>query len=315
MNIIDKNFYELINLLNQMDIGEIFENIKSNYMKVHPDTRASIEKFVNDFKYWGTLNSSNNDFNLIYEKSLSFYEHLEDYIWLYKNLKDYRSKKLLYGILNNWYRYDFTTVKECYDNTFKHYFDLNLIPSCNNVTLVDLGAYTGDTIEDFINIYGENSYNKIYAYDITKNSIAKMKNNLAKYNNIIYKNIAISDKEETLYINESIIDASANIVNNEGNIEIKATTLDNDIKEKIDIIKMDIEGYEQKAINGSINHIKNDNPILLISVYHNNEDLWKIPKMIYELNNNYDFYLNCHGGNIFPTEIVLVCIPKKSDSN
>ena len=57
MNIVDKNFYELINLLKQMNTEEIYENIKTNYMKVHPDTRKSIEKFVNDFKYWGKLDS------------------------------------------------------------------------------------------------------------------------------------------------------------------------------------------------------------------------------------------------------------------
>ena len=73
---------------------------------------------------------------------------------------------------------------------------------------------------------------------------------------------------------------------------------------------MDIEGYEQKAITGSFKHIKEDTPILLISVYHNNEDLWKIPKMIYEFNSNYDMYLSTHGNNVFPTEIVLTCIPK-----
>ena len=311
MNIIDKNFYALVNMLKQMNSEEIFENIKSNYMKVHPDTRASIEKFVNSFNYWNTLDSNNNDYNLMYEKAISLHDHLEDYIWLYQNLNDYRSKKLLYGILNNWYNYDFTTLKECYDNTFKHYFDLNLIPTCNNLNFVDLGAFTGDTISDYINIYGEKAYNKIYAYDITKKSIAKMKNNLSQYNNIIYKNMAISDKDEILYMKESNVDPSANIIDSNGNIEIKATTLDNDIKEKIDIIKMDIEGYEEKAINGCINHIKNDNPILLISVYHNNEDLWKLPKMIYNINTNYNFYLNSHGSNVFPTEIVLVCIPKK----
>ena len=135
-----------------------------------------------------------------------------------------------------------------------------------------------------------------------------MKNNLAKYDNIIYRNVAVSDKEETLYIKESNIDASANIVNNEGNNEIKATTIDNDIKEKISIIKMDIEGYEQKAINGAINHIKNDNPILLISVYHNNEDLWKIPRLVDDINPNYQFYLRCYGSELFPTEIILYAI-------
>lgn len=310
MNIVDKNFYELINLLKQMNTEEIYENIKTNYMKVHPDTRKSIEKFVNDFKYWGELDSNNNVFNLLYEKAISLHDHVNDYVWLYEKLNDYRSKKLLFGILNNWYKYDFITLKECYDNTFKHYFNLNLIPTCKDSIFVDLGAYNGDTILDYINIYGIESYKKIYAYDITKDSIAIMKNNLANYPNIIYRNIAISDKDEILSFKENNIDASANVIASDGNIKIDATTIDNDIKEKITIIKMDIEGYEQKAITGSFKHIKEDNPILLISVYHNNEDLWKIPKMIYEFNSNYDMYLSTHGNNVFPTEIVLTCIPK-----
>ena len=309
MNIVDKNFYELVNLLKQMNTEEIYENIKNYYMKVHPDTRISIEKFVNDFKYWGELDNSNNNFNLIYEKATSLHDHIEDYVWLYEKLSDYRSKKLLYGILNNWYRYDFTTLKECRDINFKHYFNLDLIPYCKDCIFVDLGAFIGDTINEFINIYGTDSYNKIYAYDITKESIAKMKNNLANYKNIIYRNVAVSDKNEILYMKESSIDASANIIDNDGNIEVRSTTLDNDINEKISIVKMDIEGYEQKAINGSINHIKNDKPILLISVYHNNEDLWKIPKMIDSVNSNYKMYLTTHGNNVFPTEVVLTCIP------
>ena len=85
---------------------------------------------------------------------------------------------------------------------------------------------------------------------------------------------------------------------------------DNDILEKIDIIKMDIEGSEYNALIGYKNHIINDNPILLISVYHNNEDLWKLPKLIYDYNNNYNFYLRFYGNNIFPTEIVLFAVPK-----
>ena len=73
---------------------------------------------------------------------------------------------------------------------------------------------------------------------------------------------------------------------------------------------MDIEGSEEKALLGSINHIKNDYPKLLISVYHDNDHLWKIPKLISEINDSYDFYLRCYGNNIYPTEIVLFAIPK-----
>ena len=85
-------------------------------------------------------------------------------------------------------------------------------------------------------------------------------------------------------------------------------TLDEDIGEKLTMIKADIEGFEQEALLGAINHIKNDHPKLLISVYHKNEDLWKIPKMIKEIDPAYKFYLRYHGGNVYPTEITLIAI-------
>ena len=56
-------------------------------------------------------------------------------------------------------------------------------------------------------------------------------------------------KNATLSLNTSSVDASANTISDsKGNIE--AVTLDEDIKEKIDIIKMDIEGAEFKALRG-----------------------------------------------------------------
>lgn len=74
------------------------------------------------------------------------------------------------------------------------------------------------------------------------------------------------------------------------------------------MIKMDIEGSEVKAIDGAKNHIIDDHPKLLISVYHNHEDIWKIPRMIEEICSGYTFYLRFYGSNIFPTEIVLIGI-------
>ena len=291
-----------------MTLDEIFINIKNNFNKVHKDTQKSIEKFLNDFKYWGTLDTEKNDYNEIYEKAKSLYEHIDDYIWLYNNLSDYSSKKLLFGILNNWYQYDFITLKESMSLNYKHYFDLDIIPYSNNQVFVDVGAYIGDTTQDFINTY--NNYKKIYCYEVTLETMAKLKNNLSKYNNIIYKNKAVSNDNSIMYLKESNINSSANQVDNSGTIEVETVSLDNDILEKIDIIKMDIEGSEHNALIGCKNHIINDNPTLLISVYHNNEDLWKLPKLIYEYNNNYNFYLRYYSNYIFPTEIVLFAIPK-----
>lgn len=105
---------------------------------------------------------------------------------------------------------------------------------------------------------------------------------------------------------------SANKLSKNGKIKIKATSLDNDISEQITMIKMDIEGEEINALKGARNHIEIDKPKLMISVYHNYEDLVRIPKLIDELNPNYHFYLRFYGTNIFPTEIVLFAVNEKN---
>lgn len=310
MNNVDKNFYNLTRKISLMTIEDVFYNIKNSFLGINQATRDSIESFFNKFNYWGSLDSKNNNYDALYKKASTLKEHLDDFIWLYKTLSDYKSKKLLYGILNNWYSYDFNTIKPCLGTPYNHYFDLDIIPYCKDEVLVDLGAYTGDTIIDYINTYGKDSYRKIYCYDITCDTFAKLKDNLSKYENIEYKKKAVSDKIEELYLDENTSSSSANKVNDKGNIKLDVTTLDVDIKEEISMIKMDIEGSEEKALLGSINHIKNDYPKLLISVYHDNDHLWKIPKLISEINDSYDFYLRCYGNNIYPTEIVLFAIPK-----
>lgn len=210
--------------------------------------------------------------------------------------------------MNNWYNFDFETLSTSIERNYSHYFDLDIVKCDENEVIVDLGAYTGDTILDYFNCYGVNCYKKIYCYEITENSFNSLKNNLSYYKNIEFINKAASNERGKIYIQESLVDGSANTTSDNGTTEIEADTIDNDIKENISLIKMDIEGDEQKAILGCSNHIKNSHPKLLISVYHNHEDLWKIPKMISEMDSNYKFYLRYYGNNIFPTEIVLIGI-------
>ena len=137
-----------------------------------------------------------------------------------------------------------------------------------------------------------------------------MQNNLKEYSNIIFKKKAAMDVNSEFFINNNIESASANTITDEGSQKVIGVTLDSDIKEKIDLIKMDIEGCEERALMGAIGHIKNDTPILLISVYHNHNDLWKLPKLIYSVNDNYQFFLRYFGNRYYPTEIVLIAIPK-----
>ncbi len=62
-------------------------------------------------------------------------------------------------------------------------------------------------------------------------------------------------------------------------------------------------------LNGSINTIINNKPILLISIYHRWDDLFKIQEFIMNLNLDYKFYIRHYSLSVAKT--ILYCIPKE----
>ena len=54
-------------------------------------------------------------------------------------------------------------------------------------------------------------------------------------------------------------------------------------------ITIDVEGAERDLLNGAINTIKTQKPILSISLYHSIDDYFEIIPMIANLNLEYEF--------------------------
>ena len=307
MNIIDKSFNLLVNDIKKSSETEIFFHIKERFLLLNEETRKSCENFFNKFLYWGKLDVLNKDFEFFELKASTLKKHIDDFIWLYSNLCDYQSKTILYGILNNWYNWDFTYLGKSIQNLYDDYFDLDLIPSCEDEVLVDLGAYIGDTALSFINNYGEDSYKKIYCYEINKENFGYLEANMKPYEDIYLRLKGVYDENKEMFLKENG-ELSSSQVSDDGNILVNMVCLDDDIKEEITIIKSDIEGSEVKALIGAKGHIINEHPKLLISIYHSNNDVWQIPKMIKEMDDSYRFYLRYHGGSIYPTEITLIAL-------
>lgn len=309
LNFIDKRFYTLIGDIKSKDKSQIYNHMLEKFKTLPLLTQFSIQQFLNKFDYWGKIEIERLNYEMIENKAEVFATRIDDYVELYNNLADYKSKNILFSIISNFYNFDFVNLKYCMENVYKHYFDLDLMPKCENEIFVDVGAYTGDSAIDFISSYGENSYKKILCYEICKENIEKMQKNFENYKNIYIFEKAVTNFNGTTHFNKNI-DLSANSTNNSGEISVEAVKLDDDITDKITMVKMDIEGGEMNALIGMENYIKNDTPTLLISVYHNNTDLLDIPKYISTINKNYNYYLRYYGGPYYATEIVLIALPK-----
>ena len=83
--------------------------------------------------------------------------------------------------------------------------------------------------------------------------------------------------------------------------EVPVTALDTAAAEvfgntRVDYIKYDVEGAETEALLGSRGIIQRDAPALLVSTYHRNTDLFRLPLLVHELNPAYKLYLRRMAG-------------------
>jgi FkbM family methyltransferase len=82
--------------------------------------------------------------------------------------------------------------------------------------------------------------------------------------------------------------------------------------QRVDFIKMDIEGAERAALKGAMATIKKYKPKLAISIYHSLEDLTYIPRLIGSIEPCYRLFLDHH--TIHEEETVLYAIANEMAS-
>ena len=81
--------------------------------------------------------------------------------------------------------------------------------------------------------------------------------------------------------------------------------------EKLDFIKMDIEGAELAALKGAEQSIRRFKPDLAITVYHSLGDFWQIPQYLDSLGLGYSFYLRHFTIHSEETVLIAKCFENK----
>lgn len=309
---LDESFLQLLDYVNYVDYDAILRNTINKLLSRKPDDIKTLNRYYQRWEaLWGRLDTQNQCYDVLEDRIHTLIEHRSDFEWLYNRLGDYRSKLVLHNMLYNWLTFDPDYIIQMKEGNYSDYYDLDLLQCNENEVVVDLGAYIGDSALDYIKVYQK--YKRIYCYEITKQTVDVLKKNLNGYPNIEIRNKGAGASRDIMYISSSSIssDHSDNTVSKEcteGSSSIEIVSIDEDISEPVTLIKMDIEGAEQQALAGCKRHIQEERPKLLICVYHNNEDIWKIPRMITELRDDYTLYLRSNGQQWGPSEIVLFAL-------
>ncbi|MBE6729526.1 MAG: FkbM family methyltransferase [Ruminococcaceae bacterium] len=153
-------------------------------------------------------------------------------------------------------------------------------------TYLDLGAFDGDTVNQFIKY--DNNYKAIIALEPDNRNFKKLTVNTEGLDNITLLNCAVDEKKDTVLMAKNKGRGNSK---QEKTIEISALNIDyiSEINFPT-FIKIDIEGNELSAIKGGINTIKNK-PKMQVACYHRSEDLFLLPNEILKINPDYKIYM------------------------
>lgn len=157
-------------------------------------------------------------------------------------------------------------------------------------TILDLGAYDGDTIREFLSVT-KGRYKKVIAFEPDAKNFRKLQRKCESLEQIDFYNAGAWDREETLYFNKKA--ARGSRAEKDG-IPVEFRSVDNTVRDKVTFIKMDIEGAELRALHGAEKTIRENLPKLYVCAYHRDEDMYTLPLFISELSPSYKIYYRHH---------------------
>lgn len=137
----------------------------------------------------------------------------------------------------------------------------------DNWVFADVGANKGE----FTDFFKATPYKKIYAFELNPPTAAFLKDKYSREPNIIVENYAVCDADSSVPYFNGAADTCINIIGHDMDFknmakigDIKSIRLDSYFKnEKINLMKIDVEGAEIKVLQGLEGAINNIDHILL----------------------------------------------------
>ncbi len=207
----------------------------------------------------------------------------------YKLLADKQSKKVFINTLLFYYTGEISLLEEI--TTEKSEAFENILKLGSNEVYVDLGAYNGDTIDEFLS-YCNNSYRKIVALEPNARNFEKLRAHCSGLKNTELWQLGSYSKNCTLNFNNK---AGRNSAISATGVETRVARVDTILcGTSAGYIKADVEGADFETLIGLTNTLKTFKPKLNYSAYHRFEDIFRLPLLIAKLNPEYKIFLRHH---------------------
>lgn len=273
---------------NRPEVIDMLAKIDSQFEMYVPDMPVTDESEYFDRVYYNT--------------------HFNEIQRVYDLLKDDLSRNIYAAIINYRLSGKLKYLLDGYSEKDEMYSLLNFR---DIKTVIDAGAYNGDTAREAIEYFP--SLKSIYAIEADKRNYKKLLKFAEESSIEIHAmNAAVWDScKKGIFIGSgnrnSSVTSTASFEHRDSECEL--ITVDSLDIQRVDYIKYDVEGAEYEALIGSEKTIDKSNPALLVSIYHRSRDIFFIPGYLMEKYPLYDFYIR-RLYSVPAWEMNLIMIPK-----
>lgn len=198
--------------------------------------------------------------------------------------------------------------------------DRALLQSLNGKAIMDVGAYIGDTLLLWRDLFPQS---QLYAFEPSAYGYDYMchmlKADIDAGRLHAYKQ-GVGDKAGTLNLKHTQVGAAAFSLRDDVPLptaeqeQVEVITLDDFVAEhqlQVGLIKADVEGFEPEVVRGALNTIKTQKPVLILATYHTAEEYYELKPYLESLNLGYEFKLRRSCFSNPYSDLVLIALPKQ----
>ena len=214
--------------------------------------------------------------------------NIDDIEKAYSLLSDEKSKQVFESII----RFQITgELDYCFNCETDKDEAFEILHLGENESFLDLGAYRGDTVKEFLHYTKD--YEKIVAVEPDKKTFKKLESYCESLENCVALNNAVWNESTELFFDS---DKGRGSSANENGERVFSVTVD-ELREKygkFTYLNVDVEGSEKEMLLGAEKTLSQDKPKICMAVYHRSEDIFALVNKINEINDDYKIYLRHH---------------------
>ena len=289
-----------------------FSNFRQNYDNIiictDPMHWSAIVNKLNEVDLKSYLVNLYWDFDVYGKKDLQKYGKYKHLTKKIRNLFNFEEDKNVWDIIT------FSMSKHNIEKSYE-YWDKHKVKTdyCKYMKLND-----GDVVINGGSAFGND--NQFFSEQVGDNGIVcAFDLNIGK-NNIKSKSIKIIPKvlwDKTTKVSFLKDGSRSRVIDRKKGVDVRypSITIDDFVNNqhlnRLDFIKLDVEGAEMNVLKGGVDSILKFRPGLAISIYHKLEDFFEIPLFIDELLTDYVYHIECFSPYCIDTILFAVPIERE----